>query len=130
MSSADRQIAPQYIAAAGKAGLAYMAPVAAFFYVHVAADNNYVLQSCVEPEFQGVSSEAIHALLTRQRRTSPCQALRACARDPKPLSSVLLLIHAVGMQSDLIALDPGVSSFKSASSSGISAHCPTTARLH
>ncbi|GJN87190.1 hypothetical protein Rhopal_000135-T1 [Rhodotorula paludigena] len=34
-----------YVAAAGKAGLAYMAPVAAFFYVHVAADNNYVLQS-------------------------------------------------------------------------------------
>ncbi|GAA5918898.1 hypothetical protein JCM5296_000273 [Sporobolomyces johnsonii] len=34
-----------YRAAATKAGLSYMAPVAAFFFVHVAASNNYVLQS-------------------------------------------------------------------------------------
>ncbi|KAJ8295496.1 Phosphoserine aminotransferase 2, chloroplastic [Rhodotorula toruloides] len=35
----------QYIAAASKANLAYLAPVAAFFFVHVAAGNNYVLNS-------------------------------------------------------------------------------------
>ncbi|GAA6044747.1 hypothetical protein NBRC10513_004603 [Rhodotorula toruloides] len=34
-----------YIAAASKANLAYLAPVAAFFSVHVAAGNNYVLNS-------------------------------------------------------------------------------------
>ncbi|BGO89634.1 hypothetical protein NBRC10512_001513 [Rhodotorula toruloides] len=34
-----------YIAAASKANLAYLAPVAAFFFVHVAAGNNYVLNS-------------------------------------------------------------------------------------
>ncbi|GAA5824303.1 hypothetical protein JCM3770_004457 [Rhodotorula araucariae] len=34
-----------YLAAAAAAGLDYLAPVAAFFYVHVAAGNNYVLQS-------------------------------------------------------------------------------------
>ncbi|GEM09686.1 glucan endo-1,3-alpha-glucosidase, glycoside hydrolase family 71 protein [Rhodotorula toruloides] len=34
-----------YIAAASKANLAYLAPVAAFFFVHVAASNNYVLNS-------------------------------------------------------------------------------------
>ncbi|BGP37957.1 hypothetical protein JCM10449v2_001884 [Rhodotorula kratochvilovae] len=34
-----------YLSAAAAAGLDYLAPVAAFFYVHVAAGNNYVLQS-------------------------------------------------------------------------------------
>ncbi|GAA5953555.1 hypothetical protein JCM21900_006202 [Sporobolomyces salmonicolor] len=34
-----------YRAAATKAGLSYVAPVAAFSFVHVAASNNYVLQS-------------------------------------------------------------------------------------
>ncbi|GAA5848709.1 hypothetical protein JCM8547_004602 [Rhodosporidiobolus lusitaniae] len=34
-----------YISAAASAGLYYIAPVAAFFFVHVAEGNNYVLQS-------------------------------------------------------------------------------------